>query len=1114
MRMVLTKEDIKLLAESYFKERSLVEFHIRSYNWLIDRGLQEVVDEVHEIEIDKRNKVVFGKIEVGKPEIIEPEGGRPYEGVPPSECRLRDLTYAAPLYLYMHIYIDGIEEKVEKHRIGIIPIMVKSSKCVLSGKGQDELIKLGEDPFDPGGYFIIHGGERVIVPREELAVNQFVVEREKEGRVIARGKIYSRKAGIRSYFALELNKDGTVTASIPRTTAKIPAIALIKALGLVRDRDIIDAISSEENVRTEIYPAIEEVSSLTSREAALDYIGRRVFTGLPKQDRIQRTESMLQREFLPHVGTTPQDGLKKAYLLAKMIEKLVKVGLGIVPPDDLDHYANKRVRLAGDLLQELFRRSFTRMARRMEAHIRERLASGAADLKEVKLKTCIQTDYIEQGFLTPMATGNWGRGETGVSQLLDRTNIISTLSHMRRVVSPLTTAYAHFEARELHPSSYGRLCSVETPEGVNCGLVKNLAIFAEITSDEDPSRVIQECYRLGVKPIEQVEPREFGSKTVVMVNGAPIGVTDDPEYLVRELRENRAVISLQMNVSYRKDEKVVSINVDGGRVRRPLIPVKKLHELERKIHLLRKGAITFSKLVKEGIIEFIDAEEEEDLLVATTFDQLTPEHTHLDLAPFSQFGLCANMIPYAEHNNATRNVMGANMTRQALGLHAANWIMRSDSRFHILYYPQRPIVETVGARIIGYPRRPAGQNLVVALIAFEGYNMEDAVILNRGAVDRGMGRSTFFRIYSDVEKRYRGGLEDRFEIPDPKSTRGTRISEAYSSLGDDGIAEVEQRVSGGDILIGKTSPPRFIGEYLEYRRRPVLERRDTSVEVRHGESGIVTLATLYENENGYRAARVVVRDIRIPELGDKFATRHGQKGVVGMIYPQEDMPFTEDGITPDIILNPHAIASRMTIGQLIELLAGKVGALEGSIVDGTPFMGRPVDDLKKALLELGFEPGGTEVMYDGRTGEIIETEIFIGVGFYQKLHHMVRDKIHARARGPVDVLTRQPPEGRSREGGLRVGEMEKEAIVGHGGAMLAYDRLIECSDKTVIYVCRKCGLLGYYDKFRDDFVCILCGDKGDVVPVSTGYAFFLFLRELISAGIRPRLKLKEASEVV
>jgi len=1102
------------IIQDILSKQGVAKQHLNSFDEFLKKGLQDIIDEIGLIDIENAEypyKIKLGRIQFKQPRMMELDGSVTH--ITPAEARLRNVSYVAPLMLEANVIEDGKTLESRFIHIGDIPVMVKSESCILRSFTQQKLIDYAEDPEDPGGYFIINGSERVIVGLEDLSYNKIIVDAEKVGgKKVFKAKVYSSIVGYRAKLELVLKEDGLVVARIPGSPVDIPVVTLMRALGLESDKEIASAVSLVDDIQNELESSFEKTDVTTSKDSIV-YISKRIAPGMLEEFQIKRAETLLDWSLLPHLGKQPENRKEKTQFLGEAVCKLLELKLGWIQPDDKDHYGNKVVKFAGQMLADLFRTAFRNLVRDMKYQLERSGQKRGINAVSAAIRPGIITDKLNNA----IATGNWGRGRVGVTQLLDRTNYLSTISHLRRVQSPLSRTQPNFEARDLHSTHFGRLCPSETPEGSNCGLVKNLALSAIISVSVSSEEVVEKLYEIGTAHFSEVKDSVKKDGTRVFVDGKLIGFHKDGEKLAYSLRELRRSSKLHphIGISIHQPEeedatKRLYVNCNAGRVLRPLIIIKdgKSTFSPDLLDKITKKLVSWTDLIRMGVIELVDANEEENCFI--TFEEKhVKKHTHLEIFPSAILGAGASIIPYPEHNQSPRNTYESAMAKQSLGFSTPMMNTSTYVRQHSMLYPQTPIVTTKAMGLLGLEKRPAGQNCVVAVLPFDGYNIEDAIVLSKSSVDRGLGRTMFYRIYESESKQYPGGMRDNFEIPNSEDNlRGYKGEKAYRLLEDDGIIASESRVSGGDILIGKTSPPRFMEEYRDSSSTGPY-RRDTSIGVRPSETGVVDTIVLTQANEGGKMYKVRIRDMRPPEIGDKFASRHGQKGVVGILAKAEDLPYTADGISPDVLINPHAFPSRMTVGMMMESITGKAAAVRGKKVDASAFVGEKMEDVKDVMEDAGFKYSGKEIMYDGRTGKQFPVEVFIGVVYYQKLHHMVADKIHARARGQVQMLTKQPTEGRARGGGLRFGEMERDCIIAYGASMILKDRLLDESDKSDIFVCERCGLVAYHDVKQRKFYCRVCVDKGKVSSVSVAYAFKLLLQEMSSLAIAPRLLIKE-----
>jgi len=1085
----MVKDNKHLIVKKYLKDHSLVESNIKSFNNFIEKRMQEIVDEVSETIDSDDFEINLGKIKVETPKVIEADGSSSL--IMPFEARLRSLTYSAPVTLEITVKKDDQVDS-ETVEIGKIPIMVKSKVCNTYGMNDSELIENYNDSMDPGGYFIVKGNERVMVMAEDLAENQPFVETNKKGELIL--KMFSSKGTYRIPVNLSENKEGIFELSFSRFR-DLPAIVILKALGLTKESDIARYIGKEtDSVIVNLY----EYVNLATREDAIMYIAEKTNLQGTKKEILDRAKQRIDSYLFPHIGNKKEDRIKKAVTICKLIKQFLIAKENPQLRTDKDHYANKRVRLSGDLLSTLFRVNLGILIR----DIRYSLQKSAKRKKFFSIKVLAKSTLFSHRVESAIATGSWIGERSGITQNMDKTNYLATISQLQRVSSMLPSDQENFLARTLHPTHYGRFCPIETPEGTEIGLRKNLALLSQVSTrtDLDENKFLKELESLGLNK-EGVKGRE------VFFNGRFIGSVENYDEFIQEIREKRRKSELPLQMSIRNDESFqnISISTEAGRVLRPLIILENGAPRLKNEHLiqLEQDEIKWEDLLKKGIIEYLDAAEEENTLVALYEEELTTEHTHLEIDSIALFGVITGLVPYGNHDQSSRLNRGSKTQKQALGLYSANYLCRTDTDVSILQYPQKPIVRSFVYDTLN--TYPAGQNLVVAIMTYDGYNMEDALVFNKGSVERGVGRSFYYRPYSAVEMNYAGGLKDEVAIPE-KDASGYKMESNYRFLENDGIIFPEAEIHEGEVLIGKMSPPKFLSEAREIS---VRTKKESSITMRQEEKGIVDAVFVTEDFEGNKIIRVKTRDQRIPELGDKFATSHGQKGVIGMIVPEEDIPFTANGIKPDILFNPHGLPSRMTVGYLLELLAGKVGCLKGEVIDGTSFSGTSKKELEEQLKKLGFRFDGKETMYNGITGKRMKSKIFVGNLYYLKLKYMVGNKIHGRATGKVALLTRQPIEGRSRGGALRLGEMEQQALVAHGASLLLKERYD--SDKVALPICTKCGSIGIEDNIRNKIFCPVCGSE-EIESVEVSYAFKLLLEELQALHINSKFELKNKYE--
>jgi len=1115
-----TAEDKWNLLPAFLKVKGLVKQHLDSFNYFVDTDLKKIIraNELVLSDVDPEFYLKYLDIRVGHKSSSAP--GTKEVILPPHECRLRDLTYSAPIYVDVE-YTRG--RKIIMHKdleIGRMPIMLRSNKCILDGINEKQMALFDECPIDPGGYFVVNGTEKVILVQEQLSKNRIIVEAdEKKGIVQASVTSSTHERKSKTYV---IKKNDKIYLKHNSIAEDVPIVIILKAAGITSDLEILQLVcGSDPNYQDLFVVNFEEAARLEvhTQQQALNYVGKRVKTirraGAPKLSQLQEGIEAIATTIIAHLTVSDLQFREKALYIAVMARRVLMTMYNPKMVDDRDYVGNKRLELAGQLMSLLFEDLFKKFNSDFKANIDKILKKPSRTSEfDALLSINIHSNNITMGLNRAISTGNWSlkrfkMERAGVTHVLSRLSYISALGMMTRISSQFEKSRKVSGPRALQPSQFGMLCTSDTPEGEACGLVKNLALMTHITTDDEELPIRKLCFVLGCENILEIDSAtlhiqgNFG----IFLNGTLVGTTRFPVKFVNDFRQLRRTGKMSEFVSLYTNthQAAVHIATDGGRICRPLIIVENNIPRVTAEHLLklRNGEWNFDDFLTHGLVEYLDVNEENDSLIALYEKDLDPTQniTHLEIEPFTVLGAVAGLIPYPHHNQSPRNTYQCAMGKQAIGAIAYNQFRRIDTLLYFMVYPQQPMVKTKTIELIEYDKLPAGQNATVAVMSYSGYDIEDALVLNKSSVDRGFGRCQVVRKNTIQLKRYPNHTKD--------IVSGMRVDESgnaifpHQALGPDGLGEIGAKVENGQVYVNKCVPTNAGESVLGHNDQvqSAESHRETPAYYKGPEPSYVDQVMMSVSDNDQALIKVLLRQTRRPELGDKFSSRHGQKGVCGIIVQQEDLPFNDDGISPDIIMNPHGFPSRMTVGKMIELISGKAGVLNGSLEYGTCFGGSKLEDMSKILIDKGFSYSGKDMLYSGITGECLQAYIFFGPIYYQKLKHMVLDKMHARARGPRAVLTRQPTEGRSRDGGLRLGEMERDCVIAYGASQLLLERLMISSDAFEVDICNKCGLMGY------NSWCTTCKSSENIIKMTIPYAAKLLFQELLSMNIAPRLKL-------
>ncbi len=1126
----------------------------------IFKGEKNKVSNKHTYEIEIYIGGIDGEaIFIDKPTIYD-NTTKTYRQLYPNEARLKNLTYSSNIYadvVIKYIYRQGkiennfetVFNKQNKICLGKIPIMLHSNYCTLYGMSRQVLNEMGEDPDDQGGYFIVGGKEKIIISQEKRADNTIILE-----NISDINDQFCCKAIVKSTLEysfikpqkliIKMKRDTLqIYAEIPYLRNDIPIFILFRALGVISDKSIIEYIfgSSEESKLIELLrPSILDTGIIYSQEDALDYLAS---FKMKNMNNISFLYNIFNKYLLPHIDVPKYSDQVinknkwKCFYLGYMVNKLLKLYTKQLNPTDKDSFSFKRIESSGSLLAELFSEYYeTEFLKGQKATTVERKVGEQYEFKIVNNQSSITIDQlindenkyeifnqniIENAFIRSLK-GNWGKNNNrpGVVQELNRISFLGTVSMMRRLHLPLASTLKVTPPRKLHCTQWGMCCPNETPDGGNIGFIKTMAITSFITPGQKSDDIIKILYYYGVTNLDVVQPNQLSDQIKIIVNGKWIGIHNNPFelYEMLILFKHNNIINKYTGISWFIQQKEIIISTDDGRFIRPLIKIsdnidknisyKDISSRDWNQLISNNLNLTFDQYIKNkskynlqhSLIEYLDTDEINNSLITTYLYSIAQSYnkyknyTHCEIHPSIILGVSSLCTPFITHNTSPRNLFNIMQSRQSIGIYCSNYRDRMDQTSYILHYPQMSVCKSRYNNYFGKLSNTYGQNAIVAIMSYTGYNQEDSIIINESSLQRGFFNHVSFKTYT--EEIIYSKDKNEYIFCNPLSKKAIlKRGYNYSKLNENGIIKEGEKVNGDDVIIGKAIITKDEdGNEILYDKSIVPEKFTNSV---------VDRVYIY-TDNDKMTYKVKLRSVRIPELGDKFASRHAQKGVIGMIIPHQDMPYTKDGIVPDIIINPHAIPSRMTIGHLIETVFSRNGILDGKFIDSTAFTTSKdpinrVESLFPKNISKNLDRYSNEILYNGYSGDQLKCEIFMGPVYYMRLKQMVKDKIHSRGRGQLSLLTRQPTEGRARDGGQRIGEMERDVLIAHGISSFLKESFTTRSDEFQIYINRFTGLIQPYNPSKGIFA------SDSYSHLESPYTFKLLIQELQSMNIIMRI---------